>query len=69
MTSVTSEVASFLVCGTSVFFGFATESVVRFLGMTDVYLNTSNNSQSCIAIRVLQILVPPVLEAACLAGS
>jgi hypothetical protein len=51
---VASEVASFLVCGAGVFFGFATESVVRFLGMTDVYLNPSNNSQSGIVIRVCE---------------
>ena len=44
--SVTSDGTDFLVCGAGVFFGFATEREVGFLGMTDVYLTTSNNSQS-----------------------
>src|SRR5271154_2978442 len=47
--SLTSEVAGLLVCGAGFFFGFATEREAGFLGMTDVYLKTSNNSQSCIA--------------------
>jgi len=52
--SVTSDGTDFLVCGAGVFFGFATELEVGFLGMTDVYLNTCRNSQSWIAIRVCE---------------